>query len=140
MKENENKKLGVTFNGSVTFNGPMFDIHDNQQVTIVNDQKKEEEEEKESIETADLTTEKAVRYWRKLQKAQLVDEENQPLVSRTQAALIAYELSERLEIRYRWKCFEDFWHRKNIRNDYNDALNQVQSLKFQELLKKLLAD
>ena len=27
---------GVTFNGSVTFNGPMFDIHDNQQVTIVN--------------------------------------------------------------------------------------------------------
>lgn len=35
MMEKE-KNVGVTFNGSVTFNGPMFDIHDNQQVTIVN--------------------------------------------------------------------------------------------------------
>lgn len=33
--EGKEKIAGVTFNGSVTFNGPMFDIHDNQQVTIV---------------------------------------------------------------------------------------------------------
>ena len=26
--------MGVTFNGSVTFNGPMFDIHDNEHVHI----------------------------------------------------------------------------------------------------------
>ena len=30
---------GVTFNGSVTFNGPMFDIHDNDHVTIVNSER-----------------------------------------------------------------------------------------------------
>ena len=36
MKEMK-EMTGVTFNGSVTFNGPMFDIHDNEQVTIVND-------------------------------------------------------------------------------------------------------
>ena len=35
MMEGKEKIAGVTFNGSVTFNGPMFDIHDNQQVTIV---------------------------------------------------------------------------------------------------------
>lgn len=29
--------LGVTFNGSVTFNGPMFDIHDNKNVIIKGD-------------------------------------------------------------------------------------------------------
>lgn len=33
--EKTEKIAGVTFNGSVTFNGPMFDIHDNRQVTIV---------------------------------------------------------------------------------------------------------
>ena len=32
MKSSE--ALGVTFNGSVTFNGPMFDIHDNAHVHI----------------------------------------------------------------------------------------------------------
>ena len=29
-----NEMTGVTFNGSVTFNGPMFDIHDNEHVHI----------------------------------------------------------------------------------------------------------
>ena len=33
MKRKE-ENLGVTFTGSVTFNGPMFDIHDNQHVHI----------------------------------------------------------------------------------------------------------
>ena len=42
MKEEE-KSLGVTFAGSVTFNGPMFDIHDNQKVTIVNAKTEKEE-------------------------------------------------------------------------------------------------
>lgn len=35
MKDNP-KTTGVVFNGPVTFNGPMFDIHDNEHVTIVN--------------------------------------------------------------------------------------------------------
>ena len=34
--------MGVTFNGSVAFNGPMFDIHDNEHVTIVNDRQRRE--------------------------------------------------------------------------------------------------
>ena len=32
--KNVKEMLGVTFQGSVTFNGPMFDIHDNQHVHI----------------------------------------------------------------------------------------------------------
>ena len=47
--------MGVTFNGTVTFNGPMFDIHDNEHVTIVNDrQRKENKEEDESALTTEL--------------------------------------------------------------------------------------
>ncbi len=34
MKENNESLPGITFTGSITVNGPMFDIHDNQQVTI----------------------------------------------------------------------------------------------------------
>lgn len=45
-----NEALGVTFHGNVTFNGPMFDIHDNQQVTIVNANKKEDVTEDISME------------------------------------------------------------------------------------------
>lgn len=34
MEKKASEMMGVTFNGSVTFNGPMFDIHDNQHVHI----------------------------------------------------------------------------------------------------------
>ena len=44
--EDNKEMMGVTFNGSVTFNGPMFDIHDNENVTIVNDRQQQEMEAK----------------------------------------------------------------------------------------------
>lgn len=128
---------GVTFSGPITINGPMFDIHDNHHVTIISSTK---EEKSATSSSKELTSESAQHYWARLQQAGLVDEQNKPLVSRPQAALIAYEMSERLEIRFKWKCFEDFWQRKNMRNDYNDALNQLQSLKFQDLLKKIFSE
>ena len=46
--------MGVTFNGTVTFNGPMFDIHDNEHVTIVNDRQRREGKEKNSALTTEL--------------------------------------------------------------------------------------
>ena len=115
----------------------MFDIHDNQHVTIISSTK---EEKSAASASKELTSETAQHYWARLQQAGLVDEQNKPLVSRPQAALIAYEMSERLEIKFKWRCFEDFWQRKNMRNDYNDALNQLQSLKFQDLLKKIFSE
>ena len=53
MKEST-EMTGVTFNGSVTFNGPMFDIHDNEHVTIVNDRQRQKTEEDESALTTEL--------------------------------------------------------------------------------------
>ena len=46
--------MGVTFNGSVTFNGPMFDIHDNEHVTIVNDRQRREDKEVSPTLTTEL--------------------------------------------------------------------------------------
>ncbi len=76
--------------------------------------------------------------WQRLKDARLVDEHGQPLVSRPEAALMAYMLAERLHIDQKWKFFEQLWQRKNMRNDYNTALEQRKSLDFQDRPKEIL--
>lgn len=87
-----------------------------------------------------LATPEAMLLWQKAQQAEYVNEHFQPLLSRTQAAMLAYEMAKRLGIRNKWRIFEAFWNRKNMRGDYNDALNQRQTLAFQDSLKTLFAD
>ncbi len=84
-----------------------------------------------------LATEEAMRLWEKGRQAGYVDECYQPLISRTQSALLADAMAERLGIKEKWKVFEELWHRKYMRNDYNLALTQRQSYKFQDDLKQL---
>ena len=85
-----------------------------------------------------LATDKAMALWRKAQRAGYVDEHYQPLLSRTQAALLADAMAERLGIKEKWKVFEALWHRKNMYKDLYCALNQKQSLVFQDKLKVIL--
>ena len=82
-------------------------------------------------------TDKAMVLWRKAQQAGYVDEHYQPLLSRTQAALLADAMAERLGIKEKWKVFEGLWNRKYMRSDYNLALTQQQSYDFQDELKQL---
>ena len=56
-----------------------------------------------------LCTEEAMALWEKVQRAGYVDANFQPLISRTQAALLADAMAERLGIREKWKVFETFW-------------------------------
>ena len=134
---NENCQV---FNGPISgcvfaMPGANVSLSAKQEVEPSQDIKKDKTEMPEA-----LATQKAMLYWKRLQKAGLMDEHCQPLVSRTMAALIAYEMADRLKIPNKWKCFEDLWQRKNMRNDYNCALNQVQSLEMQDLLKKIFTD
>ena len=101
---------------------------------------KEKEKGKEDTPTlpASLCTEQAMVLWRKAQRAGYVDEHYQPLLSRTQAALLANYMADKLGINDKWKIFEAFWNRKYMSSDYNLALNQQQSLDFQEELKKIM--
>ena len=85
-----------------------------------------------------LSTEEAMALWKKVQKAGYVDANYQPLISRTQSALLADYMAERLDIKDKWKVFEELWNRKNMRSDYNLALRQQQSLDFQDSLKQVL--
>ena len=98
--------------------------------------------EKGDIDTptlpAALCTEQAMVLWHKAQAAGWIDDNYQPLLSRTQAALLANYMADKLGINDKWKIFEAFWNRKYMSSDYNLALNQQQSLDFQEELKKIM--
>ena len=84
-----------------------------------------------------LCTEAAMVLWKKAQAARWVDANYQPLISRTQAALLADAMAERLGIREKWKTFETLWNRKNMYRDYYKSLNLQQSLVFQDKIKKI---
>ena len=84
-----------------------------------------------------LATDEAMVLWRKAQEAGYVDANYQPLISRTQAALLADAMAERLGIKEKWKVFEALWHRKYMYHDYYRAMEQQQSLDFQDTLKRL---
>lgn len=88
-----------------------------------------------------LKTQKARAMWQRLQQKGYVDDHCQPtMLSRTQTALLASEMAERLEISQKWKTFERLWGRKDMRADYNKALCQRKTLDFMGELKTLFAD
>ena len=84
-----------------------------------------------------LATDEAMNLWQKAQQAGYVDDRYQPLLSRTQSALLADAMAEQLGIKEKWKVFGELWHRKNMYNDYYRAMEQQQSLRFQDKLKQL---
>ena len=84
-----------------------------------------------------LTTDKAMALWRKAQAAGWIDDNYQPLLSRTQAALLAHYMAKKLEIKDKWKTFEVLWDRRNMYRDYYDAMNQDQTYLFLDKLKEL---
>lgn len=86
-----------------------------------------------------LSTDQAMTLWKKVQDAGYVDINYQPLISRTQAALLAVAMAERLGIKEKWKVFEALWNRKYMYKDYYRAMEQHQSLVFQDKLKQLFS-
>ena len=85
----------------------------------------------------ELATDEAMVLWRKAQQAGYVDEHYQPQLSRTQAALLADAMAERLGIKEKWKVFEALWHRRNMHKDFYLAFGQQQTSDFQDELKEL---
>ena len=85
-----------------------------------------------------LSTEEAMAVWEKVQAAGYVNDNYQPLISRTQSALLANAMAERLGIHDKWKVFETLWNRKNMYRDYYKALNLLQSLTFQDEIRSAL--
>ena len=84
-----------------------------------------------------LATDGAMALWRKAQQAGYVDDHYQPLLSRTQSALLADAMAERLGIKEKWKVFEALWNRKHMRSDYTRAMSQQQTYVFQDELNSI---
>ena len=84
----------------------------------------------------ELSTPEAMVLWRKAQDAGLVDNDFQPLVTRTQAALLANEMIWRLGMdKKKWKLFETVWGRTHLSSDFSHAKDQQQFSPFFERLK-----
>lgn len=116
--------------------GSYIDIHDNENVYLSVDKAKVNVNQNENKDVPDVLA--CSELWERVKNEGLVDENNMPTISRPEAALLADMLAEKLGIGNKWKLFEELWNRKNMRNDYNTALEQRKSLKFQEELKNLL--
>ena len=84
-----------------------------------------------------LATDEAMLLWQKAQRAGYVDDNFQPTISRTQSALLADGMAERLGIKEKWMVFETLWGRKNMYRDYYKALSLQQSLAFQDEMKRI---
>ena len=120
--------------------GSYVDIHDNEVVNLSVDKAQVRVGDHQVLPQASDVPEVLAdsEQWQKVMQAGLVDADGQPTVSRTEAAMIADMLAERLGIANKWKFFEQLWHRNNMRGDYNTALDQRKTLKFQERLKIIL--
>ena len=123
--------------------GSYIDVHDNENVYLSVDKAEVSMGQtvaKEAPATLpeELQTEEARRLWTAAKEAGWVDDDYQPLLSRTMSAVLADRIATLLNIPNKWKVFETFWNRKNMRSDYNDALNQKQFDKFLEKLKKII--
>ena len=120
--------------------GSYVDIHDNEVVNLSVDKAQVRVGDQQVLAQQSDVPEVLAdsEQWHKVQQAGLVDADGQPTVSRTEAAMIADMLADRLGIANKWKFFEQLWHRNNMRGDYNTALDQRKTLKFQERLKIIL--
>ena len=134
--------MGVTFNGTVTFNGPMFDIHDNEHVTIVNDRQRQENKVEDVEENAGapmpdvLASEEAQIYWARLQEAGFTDADHQLLsdVSRKQAMYIALTFAEKLNLTSKWKPFEQLWNKRNLAQEkWNMTETGIMPSRYEEI-------
>lgn len=108
---------------------------------VLGDKALEKPEKKEGTNklklSPELSTPEAMTLWRKTQQAGYVNEEYQPLISRTQSAILAFEMARRLGIKDKWKVFETLWNRKNMYHDYYQALDQRKTLFFRDEIKKI---
>lgn len=113
--------------GAVQFN----DSHNDEHKAI----KKED-----IIIPAEFQSEQALAIYEKLKKANVLDENLQPKCSRPRAALLAQELSERLGIKHSWTYYEKMWHRENMRNDLQKALERPITGNYIAYIKEILDD
>lgn len=124
--------------------GSYVDIHDNQVVNLSIDkagtvqvQGNAQPQEAPAEVPPLLDTPRARELWQKAMAEGWVNEQLQPQLSRSDAALLAGRIAEILDIEG-WKLFEQLWNRKNMRQDYCKAMGKKEASELLDALKKKL--
>lgn len=142
-KKDDFERTGAVFYGSVTINGPMFDIHDNQHVeTHVHyaEPAPATRTPEDTLPDA-LHTPRAEALLARLVDAGLTDEHWQPLsLSNPEKGVLASLLADRLEIGNHWKFFGRLWgmNPETLRTAFNKGMDQHRTADFMERVKNAL--
>ena len=136
---------GISFNGSVTFHAPMFDIHDNTNVYIAMPEAAEQpaagNEAAADCLPEELRTPLAETLLSRLVEAKLVDDGWQPLsLSNPEKGVLASLLADRLEMGNHWKFFGRLWgmNPETLRTAFNKGMDQHRTADFMERVKNAL--
>ena len=89
-----------------------------------------------------LATGMAMKYWQRLQKAGFVDEHYQlsATTTRKQAMYIADVFSDKLQMRSKWKPFQELWHINNLAQEKWEMQETGKSPARSEDIDKVFAD
>ena len=105
---------------TVYVQGNYVDVHDNQVVnlTIEKATVSLDDDTKETLASLPeaLSTDEAMKYWKRLEELGFVDSDLQllPDTSRKQAMYIADVFSDKLKLKAKWKPFERLWGIGNL--------------------------
>lgn len=138
--------MGVRFEGPVTFNGPMFEIHDNNNVYLnvegAGDKMKRNVDIQDGETPKELQSNRARGMLGELVKERLLKDNWQPAeeVAEWQLAVIAHKIGEELDIINFWQVFARLWNRKagTLRSNYNTYLDKEVEIKFRKRLAKIV--
>ena len=100
------------------------------------------EHEDNSLLPEVLATGLAMKYWKGLQKAGFVDEHYQlsPTTTRKQAMYIADVFSDKLQMRSKWKPFQELWHINNLAQEKWEMQETGKSPARSEEIDKIFED
>ena len=89
-----------------------------------------------------LATGMAIKYWKRLQQAGFVDEHYQlsPTTTRKQAMYIADVFSDKLQMRSKWKPFQELWHINNLAQEKWEMQETGKSPARSEEIDKIFED
>ena len=89
-----------------------------------------------------LATGMAMKYWQRLQKAGFVDEHYQlsATTTRKQAMYIADVFSDKLQMRSKWKPFQELWHINNLAQEKWEMQETGKSPARSEEIDKIFED
>lgn len=102
----------------------------------------QQESEDSSLLPDVLATGLAMKYWEGLQKAGFVDEHYQlsPTTTRKQAMYIADVFSDKLQMRSKWKPFQELWHINNLAQEKWEMQETGKSPARSEEIDKIFED